>query len=698
MYHSIDYNPYLEAAAKDGTIKSKRTGYGVIGASGTGKSSLIDLFLDNRPVLKHCSTPVVRPLKGLWLINRYNQWKEQSSDLLAQSIAGSVWKRMEDLTTNTVTHNKDEQFPKNTRFVSTPALHSGSLPTPLVSSSAHVNPTLASILDLPATKQVADILKSGRDYESLQNLHFVNVTDSGGQAPFIDIAPSLYPYSSINLVVCKLNESLESKVNFYYSIDGELVGSEKRNITTKQLITAAVSSKAKSQMPQVKGVVCTKSNVKPQNVVIGTHYDEYLRMKQNKEKMESLEDKNECLEIALKDFEDVLISNGANTIFPLNALSRDKETQSIADRIRKLASQCYTEVEVPVKWYLFQIAIEEMKSKGESVIPFSTFEQLGGNHHMTVDEIKAALEYFHDLNICLYYPHVLPGVVFTSPQYLFDLISKLMAISFHETSVTCDVTLTKATIRQLKNGIFKKDLLASFSFDDSCCADDFLKLICHLYIATPLSDPDTPLSDPDTYFMPCLLQSCDHPTDGMRELKIKPLLFTWNNVVPHGLFTSLVSYLTQSRAICFQLDRSRTQYRNKLTLICTSYQCQVVMFECPAFIGLATNLPLEEVEDVTNVRSVIQKGMQSVLKLFRQEECLTEKRCAFLCECDLEYPHMCCCDDKGKFMTCSENTGLRVKQTDSHRVWFGCSKGKTRLIQISVVEILLIFLLIYRLE
>ena len=300
---------------------------------------------------------------------------------------------------------------------------------------------------------------------------------------------------------------------------------------------------------------------------------------------------------------------------------------------------------------------------------------------MTVDEIKAALEYFHDLNICLYYPHVLSRVVFTSPQYLFDLISKLMAISFHETSVTSDVTVTKATIRQLKNGIFKKDLLASFSLDDNCCADDFLKLICHLYIATPLSDPDT-------YFMPCLLQSCDHPTDGIREFKVKPLLFTWNNVVPNGLFTSLVSHLTQSRAICFQLDRSQPQYRNKLTLYCATFGCQVVMFECPAFIGLATNLSLKEVEKITNVRNAIQKGMQAVLKLFRQEEHLSEKRCAYLCECSLQYPHMCFRDDEGEFMTCSVNTGLRVEQTDSHRVWFGCSKGKTRLIQISVTPIL----------
>ena len=66
--------------------------------------------------------------------------------------------------------------------------------------------------------------------------------------------------------------------------------------------------------------------------------------------------------------------------------------------------------------------------------------------------------------------------------------------------------------------------------------------------------------------------------------------------------------------------------------------------------------------------------MQAVLKLFRQEEeRLTEKCCAYFCECHLQYPHMCSCDDEGEFMTCSENTGLRVEQTDSYRVpWFGC--------------------------
>ncbi len=679
MCHSIDYNPYLEAAAKDGTIKSKRTSLGVIGASGTGKSSLIDLFLNNPPVLEHSSTPVVRPIKGIWVISGDSHlWKQQSSDIITQSIACSVLKRIEDC--NPMNQNAEASdnasgvSPKQKKpKLDEPPSFSSPLPPPQPVSPSHqqVNPIPVSILDLPATKQVADILKSGRDYKSLENLHFVNVTDSGGQAPFIDIAPSLFPYSSISLVVCKLNESLESEINFNYSIDGELVGSEKRNITTKQLITAAVSSKAKIQMPQIERVVCTKSKEKPQCVVIGTHYDQYLRMKQNKEKMESLEDKNECLEFALKYFEDVLIPyDGANTIFPLKALSRDKETQSIADRIRTLASQCYTEVEVPVKWYLFQIAIEEMKSKGESVIPFSTFQQLGGNHHMTEDEIKAALEYFHDLNICLYYPHVLPRVVFTSPQYLFNLISKLMDISFRETN-TAMVNIS--TVKRLKNGIFMKDLLASFSLDDNCYADDFLKLICHLYIATPLTDPDT-------YFMPCLLKSCDNPIDDLGDNEIKPLLFTWNNVVPHGLFTSLVSYLTQSRAvISFQLDRSQ-QYRNRVTLFCndSSCQCQVVIFEHPTFIGLAAMLSLNEAQKLFKMYCAIHEGMRAILKSFKQEECLDALQHAYLCEirqCQVKKPHFCFSDDKREFLTCSENTSIREEQIKAHQIWFSCIKG-----------------------
>ena len=644
---------------------------------------MLNLLLDKPLILKHCSTPVARPLKGIWMINRNNQWEKNSSDILTRSIAGSVWKRMEEREIRKATaemysppashgtERLNEYVPLPVDLLPLPAT-STQLSLPVQTTTT--KPIYVSILDLPATREVAEILESGQDYKSLENLHFMNVIDSGGQAPFLDIAPSLFPYSSINLVVFKLNEPLKSEITFNYAIDGKVVGSEKRKITTEQLIAAAVSSKAKLQMPQIKGLVYKKSNEKPKCMMIGTHYDKYLlQLKHAKENMESLQAKNELLDVLLEDFEDVLFPNNEeNTIFPLNTLSRDEETLLLAGRIRKVASQCYTEVEVPVKWYLFQIAIEELKSRDEEVVSFSTFLKIGKKRNMDEDETNAALEYFHDLNVCLYYPHVLPHVVFTSPQYLFDLISKLMAISFHETSVTSDVTPSRATVNRLKKGIFRKDLVASFSLNDNCSADDFLKLMCHLYIATPLPESDT-------YFMPCLLKSCDHPTnDDLKDTEIKPLLFTWNNVVPHGLFTSLVSYLTQSHAIRFQLDRSQKQYRNKVTLFCIGFLCQVVIFEHPTFVGLTTTLLLNEAKKASKVLNAVRDGIQAILKSFNQQEYLKAEKLAYLCEipkCQLDHSHVCYSDDEREFLTCSKNTKLRVKQSKAHQIWFGYTEG-----------------------
>ena len=155
--------------------------------------------------------------------------------------------------------------------------HSSSNSPSVVPSAIQPTAPSVSVLDLPATAKVAEILKSSQDYECLEDMHFVSVTDSGGQAPFIDIAPSLFPYNSINLVVFKLNESLDSEITFSYSIDGDMVGSEKRKISTEQLILAAVSSKTRVKRPNIRGVVSMDSCEKPHCMALGTHYDVYRK-------------------------------------------------------------------------------------------------------------------------------------------------------------------------------------------------------------------------------------------------------------------------------------------------------------------------------------------------------------------------------------------------------------------------------------
>ena len=679
---AVDYHPYLEAAAREGTIKSKKTGLGVIGASGVGKTSVLNLLLNQPPVLKHCSTPVARPLKGIWMIANCNKWKhEESSDILLKSIADCVWKCMKDReSANGADPTVEQPLPQSPDKrkhelevqVSQLPSHSSSNSPSVVPSAIQPTAPSVSILDLPATAKVAEILKSSHGYKCLEDMHFVSVTDSGGQAPFIDIAPSLFPYNSINLVVFKLNESLDSDIAFSYSIDGNVVGSEKRKITTEQLILAAVSSKTRVKRPNIRGVVSIDSCEKPHCMALGTHYDVYKR-KKNAENLETLGSKNERLEILLKEFEDVLIANGESTIFPLDTLSRDEESQIIAGKIRRLASECFTEVEIPVSWYLFQIAIEEMKVNGKMVIPFETFLDIGKERNMSKNQTTAALQYLHDLNVCLYYPLIVPHVVFTSPQFLFNVISKLMAVSFGERDPR--IPLNKATVRRLKNnGIFTKDLVVGcISRDDDCCsADDVLSLMCHLHIAAPIPELDT-------YFVPCLLQSSldpVHTLDDLEDFSIQPLVFSWNNTVPHGLFTSLVSRLAQSNGF-FLIDRE-LQYRNKVTLYCRSLACQVVLFEYPTFIGLSSTLSSTDKEKCPKLLENVQEGMKMVLNALHCDAMADIKEPTFLCNipgCPSSHHHMGVLDSARKFLTCTTKTSLKSELSDAHCVWFGAGKG-----------------------
>ena len=131
-----------------------------------------------------------------------------------------------------------------------------------------------------------------------------------------------------------------------------------------------------------------------------------------------LETKDEELMEALRNFQDSLIDNDGKVIFPLNTLSRTEDT--MAATIRELASGCYVEAEVPatVCWYIFQLAINQIKGvkRNKDIIHFSSFLKIGDLIKIVVEEIKSAVQYLHDLTICLYYPNVLPNVVFATPQ------------------------------------------------------------------------------------------------------------------------------------------------------------------------------------------------------------------------------------------------------------------------------------------
>ena len=679
LFFFSDYKQYLsKAIANKENVTVKRTSLGLVGASGTGKTSILNLLLDKPPVLKHCSTPILRPLKGIWVIAGVHKWREASPNVLHEVVAGSISKIAKQ--------DKDENIgqsnvkgatsppPNKKRKLDPINTNQSNIveETPISSSPStkqNISPNI-SLDDLPATKEVLSILES-QNYEELANLHFVDVVDSGGQAPFIDIAPALFPHTSVNLVALKLNEDLDSEIEFVYSLDGKMIGHQKRICTTKQLIAAAFSSKAKIEMPKIEGVEYREFDG-PRMMVLGTHYDVY---KPKKSSFETLEEKNEQLQDILQDYKGLLIPNGdQDIIFPLNALSRDEEAQHIAEKIRQLISKYHIKVPIPMYWYLFHIAIEELKSQEKDIIPISLFHKIGKKHNMEEKEVKSALQYLHDLNVCLYYPNVLPDVVFTSPHYFFEKISDILAVSMGNNEELLDME----TLDHLKKeGILKKSMLTrlfSSGFDDDLFSvDQFIELMQHLYIISPL--PET-----NTYFMPCVLEA---DRDLLKKIPhsaeepLQPLLLYWKNAVPNGLFPSLVTWLMSKGQRRFKMQRSEKhkQYRNNVTFHCPSIACCVTLFEYPTFIGISSTCDSKFLSRCAEVRDTVLEGISCIVKKFNWTASVDTPKEAYLCstcmsECNVTCSyHLSTPDDDRQLISCSVN-GCRAEMTDAHLAWY----------------------------
>ena len=97
--------------------------------------------------------------------------------------------------------------------------------------STHISSTL--------TKEFLQLLSEVKESDKLYKSHWMYGLDSGGQAAFLDIAPALLRYHSLNIVFFRLDEKLNDAANLFYSVDERNVGEgEKRQVSTMQLTKA----------------------------------------------------------------------------------------------------------------------------------------------------------------------------------------------------------------------------------------------------------------------------------------------------------------------------------------------------------------------------------------------------------------------------------------------------------------------------
>ena len=159
-------------------------------------------------------------------------------------------------------------------------------------------------------------------------------------------------------------------------------------------------------------------------------------------------------------------------IFPVDNLcrwNRRKISSSLRQHIMSYEKDISIAAPIPVPWYMFELRLkEEASHEDHGIISLESCHGIGGSLSMDGNDVLNSLSHLHTMALFLYFPIVLDNVIFTNPQYLLDMLSALIRVSFVDSledillegkSITAD---TQRAFREF--GVFDESLLAYHLF------------------------------------------------------------------------------------------------------------------------------------------------------------------------------------------------------------------------------------------
>ena len=661
----------LDKAMKEGYVTAKWSKFSVSGAPGTGKSSFVKLLYNEPPPEHHNSTSVIATHEArkveivsstigddlMWTKIDHNSLKE----MIAQGVKDGI-RHYEIHVDEVEDHEPSERTP-----VDKPLEESGDHPTDQQEETSDSNDSESSttVRHVPiVTQEIIDLLPLVEKSKKLFQSHWIYGVDTGGQAAFIDIAPALLRYHSVNILTHKLTERLDDKAKFFFSIKGKQIGEPvEKQITNIQLLEASFRSLTSVGSPELPNIHI-KHVQEPHCIVLGTFFDKML------ETGESLSEKNSCLRPILEKFGKVIIKHRTarnEIIFPINTTARGEKELKMATRIRESICKHYIEAQIPIRWFLFQLELDLLyESSKSSIVNKLKCLEIGKSLQMRPKDIEAALMYYHDLTIFLYFPKILPNVVFLHPQPIFKRLSDLISISFADAvdslEEECIYLYDPGVHEELKvQGTFEEKLLTSPNshlsqgFSPEFTPQDFLKLMTSLFIIASLPEKGK-------YFLPTVLPT----TTSFAEYKYipdpfkqytDPLILSWDMIpLPQGVFPALVvNLLHRNHSPKFQLRRplrSTPCFRNAITLR-TDYG-DILLVDGIYLMAIYSTDPLKR---CSPLHEAIHAGIREVVINFCYIANVKNLKKYFYCKiCSNESPkHFCHLNDDQKTVTCCDS-------------------------------------------
>ena len=677
---------YINEAMQRGYVNARIIKSVFTGPPGVGKTSLKFLLLGRPPPGLRTSTPCaerpvrVRVVSGTRIQLCIGGWKVVNEQELLEMLSGAIPILCDSLPEGVeiikslLQHNTLEE-------TTTDEEHAASLPdqttqttpnpqedAPLSTSEEALQLAITSLLDQLTKAISSQGLNVSRE---LIDSDWIHIIDSGGQPQFHDLLPIFIRNTCSTIFVQRLSESLNDHPIVEYFKAGELVGTPYPSLLTNIQILMCMVRTLQSQPTEGRNSTIA---------VVGTHRD-----KEHECQSETRAEKNKTLfDLLHPAFPDdlVLYNRGLNQpIFPVNTKEPGEEDRRIAEILRQvIESSAPPKVQIPIIWYILELLLQRMASLLVRKV-LSTKECLDVAHSLKISTgaFQAALKYFDELNICLYYPDVLPNVLFTDPQIPVDKLSELVEhrqrlLKASEGDGNCAMSEVFVTSKWLKfrdQGIVTLEFLEQFPehyVPGLFTAADLLRLLQHLLIIGPVSG--------DEYFMPSLLDMVSREELDKHRIftdAAAPLILRFPNGWPRaGVFPCLAAFLMSHCRWEVLLPSSGTPIliaRNIIKFRLPDHACAVTLVDSFAFFEVHIRAPSSACCKICpTIRNSIFEGIDAATKTLKYNN--SKPLEAFFC------PHSS--SDSWQVTSTQPASPLHVATLSKDQEYWQCSRDADR--------------------
>ena len=503
----------VDQALESGSLEQRNTVALVVGIAGSGKTWLISRIFRTNPPDKYTSTGIAeKSLRGLMhRIARMDSLEllspEKILEFLAPLFQSGLLKA--DIASLAKIFTEETIEPSQASSGEVLSLSQPTaIPAAITSSSTAPSSAAHSLPEKSyASEAMISLVQRIKDPRKALVIELLYMIDTGGQPEFMEIMPSLIHNSNFTLLVVNLAQSLDEYPSFAYYEDGTPFKRPLPSaLTNRQVLHQFVSSLQAKRL--------THTGTQPSKVsIIGTHRD-CVKGKLS----ETLADVNiqlKSLFIPALENELIVYRSCDEIIFPVNLLNPDDHDREVLELIRAkiIDVDIGEKAEIPVSFFFFEqeaiLYAKEKKGKDRQVMVLSFDEcvHVGARLKMSSEVVQAALIYFHRHNIFLYFQHVLPNLVFLSPQVPLDFVNAIVALSYKVKSGVLPAVLAKYE-HFCKEGIITEEMLCDKSLQLSDCfipgiyePHHAIKLFLHTYTIAQLSTEESlaKAQQPPTY-------------------------------------------------------------------------------------------------------------------------------------------------------------------------------------------------------